>query len=120
MIPVVSELTLLVSTSFRREALYVYIDDSRSKRVPVDDAMMRRAGIILDDVVLTEPESESYVEHAAYVDDGEAQALAIAQHRSLSLLSDDRAGIRRARDLGIDVVTTLDLLVAWSLSLIHI
>lgn len=73
MVPIVSELTLLVSTGFRREALYVYIDDARSKRVPVDDGMIGRAGIILEDVVLAAPESESYVEHAAYVDDGEAQ-----------------------------------------------
>ncbi len=78
----------------------MYHDDARTKRVPVDDAMIGRAGIILEDVALTESESESYVEHAAYVDDGEAQALAIAQHRSVPLLTDDRAGFRRARSLG--------------------
>jgi hypothetical protein len=110
----VSELALLVPPRFSAEMLYVYADDGRTAKLKVDVPLIAAAGLKLESVTLSDAELDSYVEHVAYVDDGEAQALAIAQHRAVPILTDDRAGIRRAQNLGIDVVTTLDLLHEWS------
>jgi predicted nucleic acid-binding protein len=55
-----------------------------------------------------------FVKYARIVDDGEAEALAIAKARGVLLLTDDRAAIRLASDVGIAVETTLDLLESWA------
>jgi predicted nucleic acid-binding protein len=47
------------------------------------------------------------------MDDGEAQTLAIAVHRSIPILSDDLAVERAVSELSVPLETSLDLLAAW-------
>jgi predicted nucleic acid-binding protein len=65
------------------------------------------------------PESDAeladYVSFAGDVDDGEAEALAIAKNRKFVLLTDDRKATRIAKraDVGVEVVTTVGVLKDW-------
>lgn len=63
---------------------------------------------------LSETQRVSAVQFAVEVDDGEAEALAVAKDRGVLLITDDTAAIRLARMLNIPFETTLDLLHAWS------
>ena len=54
----------------------------------------------------SEKQIEDYVDYATEVDDGEAQALAIAKNRDFILLADDRRAARLAQRPGINVRTT--------------
>lgn len=64
----------------------------------------------------TEEELVDYLEFASEVDDGEAQALAIAKHRGLMLLTDDRKAIRLASrpDVAVATISTVDVLQVWT------
>ncbi len=103
-----------MASRYTEEVLYVYADDTLTVRVTITDEIMADAGMNLSRVALTPDEQVDYVAYALHVDDGEAQAIAIAKHRDLELLTDDEAGIRLAASEGVRVVTTLDIAVAWS------
>jgi hypothetical protein len=105
---------LIVPPRFESEVFYVFGDDDRQTRLKIDEPMMRDAGITVVREKLSSDELASYVAYVHHVDDGEAQALAMARCRGLPLLTDDFAGMMLAGRLGIDVVTTLDLLELWS------
>jgi predicted nucleic acid-binding protein len=64
----------------------------------------------------TTQEYASFIEFAAELDDGEAQALALALHRKRVLVTDDRPAIRVAGGPGVAVGTvgTPELLRAWA------
>jgi len=76
----------------------------------------------LDKKILTslKPESdaelEDYVSFAAEIDDGEAQALAIAKHRNFVLLTDDKRATKFAQQssIGVRVTTTPEVIHRWS------
>ena len=63
----------------------------------------------------TEQEIEDYVNFAVEVDDGEAQALAIAKHRGFVLLTDDRKATKLAQrpDVAVCTTSTPDVLQSW-------
>lgn len=50
------------------------------------------------------------------VNDGEAEALAVASRRNLAILSDDVGALRLAGSSGIQIETTLQLMYVWSAS----
>jgi len=58
-------------------------------------------------------ETQDYVDLATEVDDGEAQAIAIARGRGYTLLTDDYKASRLAAELGVSVVSTPGLLESW-------
>jgi hypothetical protein len=60
-------------------------------------------------------EGVRYLHFLHQVDDGEAQALAMAEQRALPLLTDDIAGTMLAGRMGVEVVSTLDLLHVWAM-----
>jgi predicted nucleic acid-binding protein len=64
----------------------------------------------------TEVEIADYVEFALDLDDGEAQALALAKNRGLVLLTDERKALRIARrpDVAVPTITTAKLLTEWA------
>jgi predicted nucleic acid-binding protein len=62
----------------------------------------------------SEAETSLYVALAAALDDGEAMALAIAKSRAWRLATDDRLAIRHAKDLGVPIVTTPELMKRWA------
>lgn len=59
-------------------------------------------------------EVSDYVAYAARLDDGEAMAIAIAGARGWVLATDDRQAISLAREAGIEVVTTAELVKRWA------
>ena len=61
------------------------------------------------------PEHASLVEFALDLDDGEAQALSLARHRQLVLVTDDRPAIRvaSAPKVAVPTLGTPDVLMAW-------
>jgi predicted nucleic acid-binding protein len=54
------------------------------------------------------------VQLATTLDDGEAACLAIAKARGWTLATDDRKGRREAGNLGVQVITTPELVKAWA------
>jgi predicted nucleic acid-binding protein len=64
----------------------------------------------------TPDELSDYVEFAMEIDDGEAQSLAIAKHRGLILLTDDRKALNVANrsDVKVKTYTTPQVLQMWS------
>jgi predicted nucleic acid-binding protein len=96
------------------EALFIFADDAATRRVRIDRELLTASGLSTLEIELGEEELVAYVGHASQVDDGEAQAIAVAQARQLPLLSDDNGAIRLAAMLNIEVETTLDLSRAWS------
>jgi predicted nucleic acid-binding protein len=104
---------LILTPKVHAEALFIYADDSRATRVPVDDSMLLDSGIDAHLAELTEQEVISSVSFTAEMDDGEAESLAVALSRSLPLLSDDLAVARVAPRVGVTVNTTLELVAAW-------
>ena len=61
-----------------------------------------------------EKENASFVEFALELDDGEAQAMSLALHRGLILLTDDRPAVRVASGLAtVQTMGTPEVLIAW-------
>ena len=83
--------------------------------VPLDLEPYCRSGLL--SVLDTENDAElaDYISFAGEVDDGEAQALAIAKHRGLVLLTDDRKATRIAarNDVHVRTITTAGVLREW-------
>jgi predicted nucleic acid-binding protein len=103
-----------VGPKFRSEPLFVYSDDSLTKRIALSTSDFKSAQIHVHESVLSYPEQIDWVRYAQVLDDGEAQAVAIATHRGLPLLTDDLAGARVGHALGIETVTSLDLAYKWA------
>ncbi len=57
-----------------------------------------------------------YIDFASEMDDGEAQALAIAKHRGFILLSNDNKAVKVARrpEVAVKTLSTVDILRAWA------
>jgi hypothetical protein len=89
-------------------------DDPKGILVPVDLAPLITAGV-LQEVEMTPAEQTTFVAFAAEVDDGEARSSAVAVHRGLTLVTDDKASIRLVQSLAnpVAVMTTLDWIKWW-------
>lgn len=72
-----------------------------------------QSGVIQVIAPETDEEVESYLEFAELIDDGEAQSIALAKHRGLMLLTDDRKALKIAQNAGIETVSTVDILREW-------
>lgn len=107
---------VLLSPKVLKESLFLYSDASRTATTRVDSGYLDRSDFPYEKAVLTPMEAAKAVRLAQDVDDGEAEALAIAVERSIPILSDDNAAIRLAPSLNVTVVTTLDLLYDWGLT----
>lgn len=105
---------LLLVPAVISESLFIFADNAATRRVRVDRDLLIASGLRTLETELREEELAVYVGHASQVDDGEAQAIAVAQARQLPLLSDDNGAMRLAALLNIRVETTLELSHAWS------
>lgn len=74
-----------------------------------------QSGVIQVIAPETDEEIESYLEFAELIDDGEAQSIALAKHRGLTLLTDDRKALKIAhrQNVGIATISTVDILREW-------
>lgn len=89
---------------------------SRKSRLQIDDAELGHSGIAFVHTTLSTAEAALFSQLAVQIDDGEAEALAVAVERGLQLVTDDNAAIRVAAQNGVAVLTTLDLLHKWASS----
>jgi phosphatidylserine/phosphatidylglycerophosphate/cardiolipin synthase-like enzyme len=82
------------------------------RRVDLQSSVDR--GLLLPCSPESEAETSLYVSLATALDDGEAMALAIAKSRAWRLATDDRLAIRYAKDLGVPILTTPELMKRWA------
>ena len=82
----------------------------------IDFQPFLEAGVLILCRPETPDEQQSYVDFAVDLDDGEAQALALAKHRQLVLTTDERPGLRIAAASAVNVstLTTPALLKEWA------
>jgi predicted nucleic acid-binding protein len=98
----------------KREALYLAPALPDEPRVPVDiEAVISELKLEII-APATDAEVECYVDLATELDDGEAMGLALAKVRGLVLLTDERSARKKATSLGVEVLTTPDVVRAWS------
>ena len=102
---------VLNETEFTRE----FGPDGTPAMVPIDMNTLTQHGLWLPARPETEREIEDYVNFASEVDDGEAQALAIAKHRGFVLLTDDRKAAKPAQrpDAAVQTTSTPNILQFW-------
>lgn len=84
--------------------------------IPLDMNALTQSGLLHSAHPETEAEIDDYVTFACDVDDGEAQALAIAKNRGFVLLTDDRkaANIAQRPDVAVRITSTAKILQAWA------
>ena len=102
---------VLNETEFTRE----FGPDGAPVMVRLDMNALTQLGLWLPARPKTEQEIEDYVNFATEVDDGEAQALAIAKHRGFVLLTDDRKAVKVAQrpDVAVRTTSTPNILRSW-------
>lgn len=102
----------VVCKRVEREALWIETD-TPGDRIAVDFMSLEASGDIAR-IAVAGVEVASFLEFAREVDDGEAEAIAIASHRRLTFATDDRRATRVAVRLGIYVVDTPLLVTRWA------
>lgn len=99
------------------EAHYIWEiapDGSRSQ-VPIDLQTPIADGLLKVVQPESDAELDAYVDFASELDDGEAQAMAIAMHRGFILLTDERKALQIAQrvEVGVRTITTAQVLQKW-------
>jgi len=84
-------------------------------RIAADLGPLLNAGVLTLCQCETESETDSFVRYAAqFRSDGEAMCLALAENRGCSVATDDRKAIRVARQTGLHVLSSPELLKTWA------
>ena len=98
------------------ETLYLrtYDNNGEPSNEEVDLGPYVAQGVLTECTLDPGVETARYVELAASLDDGEAMALAMAETRQWLLATDDRKARRMARESGVRVITTPELLRRWA------
>lgn len=98
-----------------KEAQYIwqFAPDGSRSRVPIDLQTPLQEGLLNAVRPESEAELEAYVEFASELDDGEAQAMAIAMHRGFILLTDERKALQIAQRVAVRTITTAQILRQW-------
>lgn len=98
------------------EALYIHKKKSEGdvEKIEINIQSLIDGNVLALCTTENELEIDLYVDFATQVDDGEAMALAIAKCRSWTVATDDRVALRLARENGIAVLTTPDLIKRWA------
>ncbi len=82
--------------------------------VPIDLVPAIDGGLLKRCDCEGEAEIALYVQLAAQIDDGESMGFAIAQCRGWSVLTDDKKARRIARELGVPVLSTTEVMKQWA------
>jgi len=117
----ISEIAAALATRFvvarevSGETLGVRSGADPSQRSPIELGELVRTGV-LEIVDLEGEEIATFVRVAERLDDGEAATLALAVHRGLALLTDDRAALRliASEYAGLEVLSTARILRSYS------
>lgn len=104
-----------VPTAVQAEGIFIRTGaDSREvRRIDLDPAMA--CGLVNICAPADDTEVALYVQYALSLDDGEAMALAIAKNRGWKLATDDRKAQTKAKEAGVVLVTTPELMRVWAL-----
>jgi predicted nucleic acid-binding protein len=106
--------TVAIPEAVKREALYLALPHPDEKPTPIDINNVITE-LKLEVVSPTSAgELALYIELAGALDDGEAMGLAIAKERSLTLMTDERKARKKAATLGVEVLTTSDVVAKWA------
>lgn len=102
---------VLSESEFTRE----YGPEGNTIDVPLDMPALIQSGLLSVVRPETDTELADYVAFAGEIDDGEAQALALAKHRNYILLTDDRKATKIAQraDVQVTTITTVNILREW-------
>ncbi len=95
----------------RAEALYLRLESGGQEEISLGP--MLRDGTLVP-AEMSPDEIEMYVELASVIDDGEAQALAVAAVRNLRLVTDDRKARREAGARKVVILSTPELMRNWA------
>ncbi len=83
--------------------------------VPIDLAPMLANGLLKRCACEGDDEANLYVELASKIgDDGESMGLAIAKCRGWSVMTDDKKARRFAKELGVPVLATPEVMLEWA------
>ena len=83
--------------------------------MPIDLTPSLDGGVLTRCDCESDPEQELYVSLLARIgDDGESMGLAIAKCRGWSVLTDDKKARRIAKEIGVNVTGTPDVMKRWS------
>jgi predicted nucleic acid-binding protein len=98
------------------ETIYVRIEasDGEVRREEANLQPSLDSGVLTSCSVEGQAESDLYVRLARTLDDGEAMALAIAKSRRWILATDDRKARNQAATIGVNILTTPEILRVWA------
>lgn len=98
------------------EAQYArdFAGDGIIKAIPLGPESILEQHAISVFSVESDSEIELFVEMANRLDDGEAECIALAAERSLTLCTDERLAQNEAAARGIEIATTPQILEAWA------
>jgi len=90
-------------------------EDPQGNLITADTSGLLHSGHLIE-VSMTLDEQRTFVEFASQMDDGEARSAAIAVHRRLHLVTDDRISLREAQAHlpAIPTMTTPDFMKQWA------
>jgi hypothetical protein len=93
-----------------------YDADGKPTLIALDITPYQSSGLILPAAPETAAELDDYINFATEIDDGEAQALAIAKHRGFILLTDDNKAraVAHRPDVAVPTTSSADILRAWA------
>jgi hypothetical protein len=92
-------------------------DPEKLVALPIDLAPALANGVLKRCDCEGDDETELYIELAARIgDDGESMGLAIAKCRGWSVLTDDKKARRIAKELGVPVLATPEVMKQWAIS----
>lgn len=100
------------------EAQYVLQPDEEDKtklvKAKIDLASLIQAGLLHECDLEAEEETDLFVQMAVKLDDGEAASFAIAKSRGWLLATDERPTERLAKQHGVSIITTPELVQHWA------
>jgi predicted nucleic acid-binding protein len=89
-------------------------DESKLVKIEIDLAPIIHAGFLNECELEGEEETAQFVQMAARLDDGEAVCFAIARIRRWLLATDERLTERLAKQYGVSIITTPELVKHWA------
>lgn len=88
--------------------------DGTIVRNPIDQRMLFLQYPLIIHAELTQDELTTATDLSEEIDDGEAECIAVAHHRSLVFVSDDGPAIAAATRLDVSTASSLDLISEWA------
>lgn len=105
-------LLLLVPPAVAAEVIYLESEEPNSEREQIDLTPLEVADVLVR-LDLSDAELELVLEFARIVDDGEAEVMAVALTRAVTMATDDRKARRVATERGGTLLSTPEVMYRW-------